>query len=197
MFTQFFPGFFSVWERSIWKVPLEEAIYWYLNANENPIAVPIDVGVILAQTALELLAWNYCVPDRKLVSPRAFGRGGLSASDKIRLLLRSLDIPSAVPAECEELIKWQPQKIKDAPDAITLIRNALVHPSAERTRPEVALRDAWTLSLWLIELAILRVCNYMGEYGNRVKVGRWVGQVEGVPWRPRDQDSQSQQGASS
>ena len=41
--------------------------------------------------------------------------------------------------------------------------------------------DAWKLVLWLIEMAVLRLCNYNGRYSNRL-VHKWAGQTELVPW---------------
>jgi hypothetical protein len=45
------------------------------------VGIGIDAGLILAQPVLELLAWTYCVQDRKMVSPEAFHRRGLSAAN--------------------------------------------------------------------------------------------------------------------
>ncbi len=66
-------------------------------------------------------------------------------------------------------------------DALTDLRNGLVHPDKKNEPPEGAYYDAWRLSLWYIDMILLRLCGHCGDYGNRFK-RRWVGQVEKVPW---------------
>ena len=63
----------------------------------------MDAGLILAQTALEYLAWTYCVQDRKMVSDRAFGQKGLAAADRLRLLATAMDIPTVLPDSLRSL----------------------------------------------------------------------------------------------
>jgi hypothetical protein len=51
----------------------------------------------------------------------------------------------------------------DAPDAVTEIRNSLVHPEHKRrSQLERAYYDGWKLGLWYLELAILAICGYSG-----------------------------------
>jgi hypothetical protein len=64
---------------------------------------------------------------------------------------------------------------------ITDLRNGLVHPGAVKNVPDGAYVDAWRLSLWYIELTILRLCDHNGQYANRL-AERWVGGTETVPW---------------
>jgi hypothetical protein len=42
--------------------------------------------------------------------------------------------------------------------------------------------EAWKLGMWYIELSLLRICGFTGEYGNRLQ-SRWLGVVEPVPWK--------------
>jgi hypothetical protein len=95
---QVFPGFMALWTSDLWKDPLSHAIYWYLGACDRRVGIGVDSGLILAQTALELLAWTYCVRDSKMVSPDTFGKRGLPAARKLRLLLSSLGIPLEIPS---------------------------------------------------------------------------------------------------
>jgi hypothetical protein len=41
--------------------------------------------------------------------------------------------------------------------------------------------QAWWLSLWYQELALLYFLNHAGEYRNRI-TAEWVGNAEKVPW---------------
>lgn len=186
--AEVFPGFMKLWKDELWNRAVQECLYWYVAANERGIGVGIDTGLILTQTALEQLAWTYCVKYRKMVSPRAFGHGGLYAADKLRLLLSSLDIPLAIPDALSALVKPPPHtknvkdgKWDDALHALTEIRNSIVHPDAKFKPPKDAIIDSWKLSLWLIEMSLLRLCTHNGRYGNRLRK-RWAGETELVPW---------------
>ena len=48
--------------------------------------------------------------------------------------------------------------------------------------------DAWRLSQRYVELMLLSLCDYDGEYRNRV-TAEWVGQVEPVPWAANAQQA--------
>lgn len=68
-------------------------------------------------------------------------------------------------------------------------RNGFVHPN-ERHRNIVLRADdsaafeAWQLSLWYRELALLYLLDHQGRYRNRT-TANWVGEVEPVPWNSR------------
>jgi hypothetical protein len=97
LLSQLFPGFATLWMSKLWQKPLSDALYWYLGACDRRVGIGVDTGLILAQTALELLAWTYCVLDRKMISAAAFQPRRLSAADKLRLLASSLNIPLEIP----------------------------------------------------------------------------------------------------
>jgi hypothetical protein len=182
--VELFDCFLKTKKSRAWTRPLQDAIYWYVEANSD--SSRIDAGIILAQAALELLAYAYAVEATGLVSPQGFKN--LWASDKLRLLFVSLGMPVAIPLECKEMIgltkgKKKIADWKDFAHSITDIRNSLVHPDHKhRHRLGTAYFDAWRSSLWALELAILGVCKYTGSYSNRLKMRR-VGSVENVPWK--------------
>ncbi len=181
LLKEVFPGFFALWNSELWRRPLTEALYWYLGACRGGAGIGVDTGLILAQTALELLAWTYCVQDRKMVSQAAFKPRGLSAADKLRLLACSVGVPTHIPAELPYLLAKPGHKWIDGMEAVTAIRNSLVHPDAGSQMAPDWDYDAWRLSLWYIELTLLRLCGHHGRYANRLRT-RWAGQVEVVPW---------------
>ena len=180
LLAETFPGFLALWKDSLWHEALWKATYWYLIANDSNV----DSGLILAQTALELLAWTYCVEQRRMASAQAFGeRGGLCAADKLRILASTLAIPLGLPAHLDALNAPMPgRKWQDAMDAITGIRNVLVHPHAKTEPPKGSYYEAAKLSLWYLDLILLRLCGHKGKYGNRLASPRWTGSVESVPW---------------
>ncbi len=182
LLSQAFPGFLALWANDLWKTPLLHALYWYLGACDRRVGIGPDSALIFAQAALEVLAWTHCILDKKILSSAAFRRRGLSAADKFRVLASSLGIPKAIPQQLSALhAKTQP-KWTDALDAITGIRNSLVHPDATGTLPENSYYEAWNLSLWYIEMALLRLFEHSGAYANRLLTRRSVGQIEPVPW---------------
>jgi hypothetical protein len=182
---ELFPAFMSRWSDEHWRDAFHEVIYWYLNANDSSRG--LDIGIILTQTALERLSFEYAVKDRLLIETAGFK--DLRASDKLRLLLSSLDIPIGITGSTPELAKLAKERNwLDAPQAMTEVRNALVHPEHKnRGYSTSILHDAWNLGLWYLELALLRLCGYSGTYCNRLSA-RWVGQVEDVPWVKKTKD---------
>ena len=155
---------------------LHSAMYWYLRSSGH--AAGVDGGIILLQSALELLSWHVFVTDRRALSADGFVR--LPAEDQIRLLVESCGIPPGIPPGLEELLaaakgsNWH-----DGPKALASLRNSLVHPRNPRPLPYY---DAFRLAAWYVELAILRITGFVGLYSNRTKAQRWVGDVESVPW---------------
>lgn len=181
LMRQVFPGFRALWMNELWRKPLTEAIYWYVGANQVGNGLGVDSAILHSQAALELLAWTHCVQHRKMVSEKAFKLRGLSAAGKMRLLASSLEIPLEIPFALTALNSRPGKKWDDGMHAITDLRNGLVHPGSVRNIPDGAYYDGWRLSLWYIDLVLLRLCGHTGNYANRL-AKRWVGQVERVPW---------------
>ena len=148
---------------------LREAIYWYLNANNSSSRK--DAGIILTQAGIERLSYEYLVELEDRENPRA--------SDKFRNLFNVLEIPLLIHDETPELQRfgW-----KDAPRALTEVRNSLVHPGKSHRKFKKAHFEAWNLGLWYLEMSILAVCGYSGTYCNRLK-HRSAEQIENVPWK--------------
>jgi hypothetical protein len=82
-----------------WKTPISHAIYWFVRANSN--AAGADGSLILSHAALENLSWTYLVESTRTLSRSKFKMR--PAADKIRLLLSSSGIPTAVPKSLPEL----------------------------------------------------------------------------------------------
>ena len=132
--------------------------------------------------AIEGLSHAHATLDKEAIPGRGFGNSR-AASDKYRRLLSALGIPLEIPPAMSAMTKLAARfDWKDAPHALTKVRNALVHPE-QRLEGHVGevIFDAWRLGLWHLELTILRLCGYSGTYSNRLVPG-WVGQVEPVPW---------------
>ncbi len=164
-----FPGFSKLWKDDIWRTTIKNTIHWYILSN-NIQSISLEGAIALSQVALELLSWTFLVMKKKCITGEGFGN--LSATDKINLLLSIMEIHSEVPQELSGLKKISKEYNWNGPQAITEIRNFIVHPGTAGTRirkrrRELPLLDVWNLSLYYIESILLRLCNYQGNYFNR------------------------------
>lgn len=170
--------FSELWEHENWQETLREVIYWFINANDGSRGV--DTGIILAQTALERLSFEYVVNEKKLISSDGFKK--IRASDKFKLLFSSLSIPLEIPTELVHLTKEaKSHQWLDGPHALTEIRNSLIHPEHKKHAKFGidVYSDAHKLSLWYLEVSILAICEFDDVYANRIKGGM----VEYVPYK--------------
>jgi hypothetical protein len=169
-------GFESRWTTTHDREVLKYAIGLYLGAN-NP--QPLQTGLTLAVSGLELMAWVYLVRDGTM-SEREFDKQGERASTFKELLSRvDVDV-SRVPTSLPALKKSG----QLGPDAIWRLRRQISHPRLDRrpADPDLTI-DAWRISTWYLELVMLHWFGYAGSYGSRLKE-RWMGDVDPVPWQP-------------
>lgn len=173
------PGFWRLLEDPLWRDAVRTAVYWYVRADTNHVGP--DGAIILIQAALERLAWHVLVQQRHAVSELGFTRK-LQTADRIRLLLDACSIPLEFPPELADLHNSAPAQA-DGSEAFVSVRNRLVHPR-ERQKPMVgrAYYEALQLGKWYLELVLLHSCGFNGQYSRRLKIPRWVGEVEVVPW---------------
>jgi len=175
-----FPTFMQRWRDPRWKEELQLAVSWLMEAIRQ---TGTDISVTLAQIALELLGWVILVDERGYVPRRLQGR---KAQENLRSLLDWAEIPTAIPGELHDLTSLASTSgWKTGPEALAGFRNMLVHPR-DRTRtifqtPIDAKIDLQQLAFWYVELVLLRLIGYRGEYVNRHRA-KWVGEVEPVPW---------------
>lgn len=185
-----FPGFYTKWTDPDWQKTLNDVIYWYVTANNQTQGT--DSGLILAQAALELLAWTKLTQAQQLKSENDFET--TSAYENLRTLLKEAGIPRKIPSSLPDLrnlastLRTQypdPGQTIDGPKIFTELRNNLVHPKkgrVEQHKQGQVIYEGFTLGLWYIELLLLHLFDYHGEYANRCAQEHWVGQTESVPW---------------
>ena len=143
----------------------------------------IDARIPVLAAALDLLAWGQLRLNgwsmRKLKN--------LTAAQSTRHLLEWAGIPTATP-ESFPVLAARPEVPgpTDGAWAISEVRNRLVHPPKRIDDPEwprdSELYAAWQLGTWYLELALLRVLGYQGDYQTRLELDRYVGHLEPVPW---------------
>ena len=146
----------------------------------------MEGALVLAHTALEMLAWAICVAKRKLVRPKTFK--GLYSADRIRILLKDVGIPVELGREYDQLQKASKDlNWNDGPDAVVKLRNLIVHRAGNNREKlnrvsNLARHEAWQLALEYLALVLLKQCEYNGRYLPRMSKG-WAGDVEKpVPW---------------
>ena len=178
--SNMFPGFWTLWQDSVWNDLTRLTIDWYIQSN---IAQP-DRAIVLIQTTLELLSWIILVEEGQVLTER--GYDSLWASDRLRLLFSRTQIPLTLNSGQRNLIKLsQTEKWLDAPHALTEIRNRLVHPKIDRPKtgstgkkgktakprnvlayPLAARHEAAQLGLWYVERVLMHLFNYNGHHND-------------------------------
>lgn len=161
---------------------LKTAIHWYVEANSQ--AGKVEGSIILIQTALELI-YNWLIVERQKVIVGNDAEG-LSAANKIRMIIFQLKISAEIPTAFKALAGLP--NVTDGPEAFTKIRNALVH-GQETKRTELRKIDlkakyqALQLGIWYVELALLFILDYKGNYRNRTDGNLWRNTGILVPWK--------------
>lgn len=190
----FIIDFDSIWKkyRNLWKDEndrdfINTAIHWYIEANNN--AGRAEGSLILSQTALELIYNWWIIENKKMMVGK--DTESINASNKIRLLLSQLNINFLVPDKFQSLQNFikDEKQINDAPDVIVQIRNSIVHSQIEKRKKlakidSKVIYEALQLSIWYIELALLRILDYNDRYINRTSKEFIESKtVEYVPWK--------------
>jgi hypothetical protein len=146
----------------------------------------LDVRIPVACSGLELLGWAVLQRQQWLTKD---GLGKLPAAAQVRLLLQWAGIPIELPTQFSALPARRGrlgQPDMAGPELIFDVRNSLVHPPKRIDEPEWPasneLFEAWQLATWYLELAVIRLLGYQGEYGSRLRLGGWVYDTEPVPW---------------
>ena len=179
-------AFAECWKDAARRKWLKLGIGLYCVSNQ-PGRGTVELQLAESQIPLELLTCVAFLEENSLMSEKAFE--GLSAADKVRVLLFWLGTSTTIPAKYTELNKYaQANKARmvsaDAPEVVTDIRNAIIHPTkSNREKREridnAAVYEAWQLNLWYVELALLKLIGYSGPYSNRTKDNSGG---EALPW---------------
>ena len=180
---QVFTGYAAAWLSPTWCDAIRTATQLYVEANTGDV----EKSVIVTQVAFELLAWTRLVQETGAISQKEWNDKSMPFSAKLRRLLESCSIPLSIPLTLDSLQTYCVlHKLSDGAEAVTNVRNALVHPSPTKRKrlqdDPGAVIQAWVLGLWYLDLLLLNVCGYTGRYSNRTISG-WRGdEIMAVPW---------------
>lgn len=173
---ELYPGFMNLLHDPDLGQAVKAALYWYLRSNRADNGAGVDSGIILSQAALEKLSKAYL---RKVGLPT---RG--PSLIQFRKAFGHLQLPTSIPKGLAG-IPSEKRSFDDLPDAITSVRNELIHSDKKlKFNINSIIPSIWNVAQWYIEICILRLSNYHGVYSNRLRA-KWRGEVEQVPWAGR------------
>ena len=179
-----FPGFWRKVEQTVDVPddPVRVTLYWYLRSNETNAP---QAGIILTQAALERLA-RQLLPKEKY-NPKD------NAAYRIRAALQETRIDTVIPQCCKELrMVCKTEGLCDGPEVLAKIRNDLVHAEMRTNVCLDAYLEARDLGQWYVELLLLTLFGYEGQYANRLAYkyeGRWEPEI--VPWAQSVEEADS------
>ena len=158
------------------------ALYWYLRSNESNA---LQASIILTQAALERLA-RQLLPNKRYKTLNSTAR-------KIRAVLQETAIDTVIPECCKELRTVRKTKgLCDGPEILSEIRNDLVHAKMRTNICLEAYLEARDLGNWYVELLLLRLFEFTGQYANRLAYqyeGRYESEI--VPWAQSVEEADS------
>ncbi|WP_419166823.1 hypothetical protein [Candidatus Palauibacter sp.] len=161
------------------------AVHWYRHCNTRSSGM--EGSIVLGMAALELLGGLIVVDRNGAMSAQRYDK--LPGAKKLQELLSALEVQADIPQKYEALTRFaQKNSNWDSCQALAKLRNGFVHANEGNRRiafgevGKAATYNAWQLSLWYQELALLHLLKHCGSYRNRT-TAEWVGQVESVPWR--------------
>ncbi len=165
-------------ENDYYNDAITSIIDWYIEALNG---LNMGNNIISIQTALEMLSYVVLVEEEEFFSQSEYDSH--IASHNIRSLLKKCKIDYSIPdGDCfSDEIK---ESFDDGVDLITYCRNSVVHPSKKKRNVDLEFEEIWSVILLgvnYIELCILYIINYRGEYTNRFK-DFYFGDIEIVPW---------------
>jgi hypothetical protein len=166
---------------------LQYSVSYYAAASFGSSA---ELGVALPLSALQMLAYDRFVEQRRLYTPRQW-KDGLHTEEEIRLLLDDCGIDLEIPDRMEFLksvstaLGPMPDgRHRDALRCIVDMRNVVIHPT--RKKPVIWSHEQWVeasmIAVHLLELAMLNVIDYRGKSRSVMQPGTWLGTVFPVPW---------------
>lgn len=155
-----FAGMWPLWLDPQRQSVLRVATGFLVEASSG---ISVESRIVLAQAALELLAWQRLVNEGKW-SRKQFKSA--TAAEKIRGLLRACHVDASLPATTAGLASTPGLgSPSDGPSFTVNVRNRVAHPP--RTGPHVLLPSsvivgAWRVALGYHQLALLHWLNFHG-----------------------------------
>ena len=169
-------GMWPIWIDTQRGDVLRVAINLLVEASSR---LAVETRILIAQAALELLAWQRLVNEGTWTAPRF---EGASATNQFRGLLAECGVDARLPASLATAAADPAlNSPADGPEFVTRVRNRIAHPpragSGYRVFPPEVARGAWRLSLKYLQLALLNWLGYRGTAVDPVDLT-----TSRVPW---------------
>ncbi|NEA72612.1 hypothetical protein C8250_015265 [Streptomyces sp. So13.3] len=150
----------------------------------------VEQRVTMGAAGLEHIMWQTLVLGQQITKDQY---SAWPAHKLLRKVLNAAQIPigidpSLLPVMAQFVAEEQPsqgQTVLDGAEAVTRIRNRLMHPKGAQEsvyRLEGLLTEAWLLTRHYLVLLILHSVGYRGSYRDLRRTRGWVGDIEPVPW---------------
>lgn len=137
-------------------------------------------GVATAYIGFESLSYRVFVLEERRLTKKQHKQNSIAVN--LRMLLEWANIPIVVPRELAALRAEAENRNDDAPTTLTWVRNRLVHGDAHDHLHYESVKQSWTLSLWYLELLLLRLISYDGPYKSRIEPYHSPSDNPLVPW---------------
>ncbi|WP_327253616.1 hypothetical protein [Streptomyces sp. NBC_01244] len=152
----------------------------------------VEQRVMIGAAGLEHAMWQRLVLAGVLTRREYKNTRVWKAHIKLRKVLEginvSLDIDKTqLPAMArfiDEALQRSGEQL-DGPEAVTRIRNSLVHPEeAQKNIYEIPdlVTEAWLLTRHYLSLLVLESLGYRGPHQNLARIRGWAGETEETPW---------------
>ena len=173
-----FPGFWTQYQSLAIDDRKRLALEWYLDSNAQKA---LHSSIVLTQAALERL--SYETVGARLRRGQSGRKDDEKEGEWIARALYNIGAVSKIPPACVQLEQFRKtNRLKHGPHAIVEIRDDLIHHKMEYgVLSGDIYHEARELGLWYVEMLLLKLFDYQGEYSNRL-TQKWRGQVELVPW---------------
>ena len=169
-------------------------LFWQqLSTNASVLTKPIELyaeSSEIARSGLHQHALTVSQSALENIAESKIGKmpRGTSAADHINHALNQIGIDTnlsnfpAILAAWTTRFKGSPSD--GGPTFVARLRNS-VHPRPTNTMTEdLDYYNAWRLSQYYVETALLKICNYTDKYRNRM-TSEWTTDSEIVPWAPK------------
>lgn len=174
-----FPLLVEKLDDELWGKVLKNLFTWYF---ESLSSTYVENKIVAVQIALEMLAWTYLVEEHEIINGNTFEKN--RASDNFRLLFEEFSISKEIP-NIEDLRKYRISH-DDGAHLLTDFRNSIVHPkkvNKHENMPSLSRYQILQLGIKYLELSILKILNYQGQYHNLLsEKDRLSETLEHVPW---------------
>lgn len=157
----------------------------------------VEPRIMNGVAGLEHFMWHTLVLGGRMTKKQYEGKSPyqgrwLHAHDHLRTVLEDARIPTDIDATLLPVMarfvaeeRRRQGKTLDGADAVTQIRNRLVHPKGGQEdvyRLDGLITEAWLLTRHYLVLLILHSLGYRGLYRDLRRTHGWAGDVASVPW---------------